>query len=158
MPRSPPPAPTASPCSLEWQQRVTSRPTWTVSATPPSWIPVTPIGQAAVPSIAPLLGMRQTPHRERWTSGPREAEAREPQSLVWPVKNGDWTAVVMNAYGSAGGSANLSAGATVPGLAWVVGILLSIAGTGLIFAVVLLVIGLRPGRTPSARRPSGAVA
>jgi hypothetical protein len=80
------------------------------------------------------------------------------QSLVWPVKNGDWTVVVMNAYGSAGGSANLSAGATVPGLAWVVGILLSIAGTGLIFAVVLLVIGLRPGRTPSARRPSGAVA
>lgn len=42
----------------------------------------------------------------------------------------------------------------VPGLAWVVGILLSTAATGLTFAVVLLVIGLRPGRTPSARRPS----
>src|SRR5215207_9728663 len=158
MPRSPPPAPTASPCSLEWQQRVTSRPTWTVSATPPSWIPVTPIGQAAVPSIAPLLGMRQTPHPGALDIWAARSGGTGTQSLVWPVKNGDWTVVVMNAYGSAGGSANLSAGATVPGLAWVVGILLSIAGTGLIFAVVLLVIGLRPGRTPSARRPSGAVA
>jgi hypothetical protein len=80
------------------------------------------------------------------------------QSLVWPVENGDWTVVVMNADGSAGLSANLAAGATVPGLVWVVGILLSIAVTGLVVAVVLLVIGLRPGRTSPAAPPPASIA
>ena len=58
----------------------------------------------------------------------------------------------MNADGSAGVSADLAAGATVPALTWIVVILLSIAGTSLIVGVALLVVGLQAARTPFQRQ------
>jgi len=56
------------------------------------------------------------------------------QVLTWRPTAGDWTVVVMRADGGAGVTADVRAGATLPGLTWIAG---SILGTG----VVLLVIG-----------------
>ncbi|HEU5161021.1 MAG TPA: DUF4389 domain-containing protein [Streptosporangiaceae bacterium] len=39
------------------------------------------------------------------------------QTLVWPLRRGDWTVVVMNADGSAGVTVRVDAGATFPALA-----------------------------------------
>ena len=46
-------------------------------------------------------------------------------SVTFPLESGDWTVVVMNADGQAAVSADLAVGATVPGLRWLVAILLS---------------------------------
>ncbi|NYJ08757.1 DUF4389 domain-containing protein [Petropleomorpha daqingensis] len=56
------------------------------------------------------------------------------QVLTWRPTAGNWTVVVMRADGTAGVSADVRAGATLPGLPW-------IAGTILGVGVVLLVIG-----------------
>jgi hypothetical protein len=71
------------------------------------------------------------------------------QALTWDVKHGDWSIVVMNADGSRGVDAGVSAGANVPvldELAWGTlggGLLLLVAGGGLMY------LGLR---TPRPRR------
>jgi hypothetical protein len=60
------------------------------------------------------------------------------RTLTWPVSSGDWTIVVMNADGSAGVAANVSAGATFPVLddiatgAFVAGGVLLLGGLALI--------------------------
>ena len=64
-------------------------------------------------------------------------------SMVWPVTEGDWTVVVMNADGTRGIAAEAAIGATVPGISWIVGGLLSLAGTAALVAIVLLVVALR---------------
>ena len=74
------------------------------------------------------------------------------QEVTWPIEKGDWTVVVMNADGSAGVTADVAAGATVPALDWLVPTLLALAGIGLVGAVVLLVLALRP-RRPGCPRP-----
>ena len=71
------------------------------------------------------------------------------QTLTWDVESGSWSVVVMNADGSPGVDAGVSAGADVPildELAWA-----STATGGLLFAgaALLFVIGMRP------RRPGG---
>jgi len=64
-------------------------------------------------------------------------------SVTFSLESGDWTVVVMNADGQAAVSADLAVGATVPGLRWLVAILLSVAGTGLLIGVVLVVAAVR---------------
>ena len=64
------------------------------------------------------------------------------QTVSWPLEDGTWTVVVMNADASRGVVADVAAGVTIPGLSWVVAILLSIALTSLIIAIVLLVAAL----------------
>jgi hypothetical protein len=65
-----------------------------------------------------------------------------PRTLNWPVSSGDWTIVVMNADGSAGVEANVSAGATFPIMddiavgAFVAGGLLLLAGLAMIAAPI----------------------
>jgi hypothetical protein len=100
----------------------------------------------AAPTTAPAA-------RDIWVA---QSAGLGAQSLVWPIESGDWTLVLMNADGSAGVSADLAAGATVPALTWIVVILLSIAGTCLIVGVALLVVGLQATRTPSQRQLSTA--
>jgi hypothetical protein len=65
-----------------------------------------------------------------------EASASDPGTrvLTWRPTAGDWTVVVMRADGGAGVTADVRAGATLPGLPW-------IAGTVIAVGVVLLAIG-----------------
>ena len=74
--------------------------------------------------------------------------------LEWKVRDGHWSVVVMNADGSAGVDAGVSAGAKLPILgdlelaAWIAAALLLALGGGLLAA------GLRPRRQPSS--PAGS--
>jgi hypothetical protein len=80
------------------------------------------------------------------------AQGAGTQTLDWDVQHGDWSVVVMNADGSPGVDADVSAGAKLPFLSelgW------TATGTGavlLIAAAGLLVLGIRPPRNrPGAR-------
>jgi hypothetical protein len=65
------------------------------------------------------------------------------QTVTWPVENGDWTMVVMNADGSAAVSADVAAGATVPAIEWIYGGLFVGAAASLLIGVVLLAATVR---------------
>ena len=74
------------------------------------------------------------------------AEGAGPQTLTWEVEDGDWSVVVMNADGSAGVDADISAGANVPHLDTIGWSALG-GGTILLLAsVALSVLGMRPPR------------
>ncbi|MEP7090333.1 MAG: hypothetical protein ABI776_09525, partial [Nocardioidaceae bacterium] len=83
----------------------------------------------------------------------RQASGSGPQSIAWPVENGNWTAVVMNADGSAGVAADIAAGAEVPGLRWIIGSLLVGAALAAVAAVLLIAVPLR--RVSRTRGTSG---
>jgi hypothetical protein len=70
------------------------------------------------------------------------------QTVSWPVENGDWTIVVMNADGSQGVSVGVATGATVPAIEWVYGGLFVGAGVMLLLGVTVLTATVR--RTRSA--------
>lgn len=70
------------------------------------------------------------------------------QTVAWPVENGNWTIVVMNADGSRGVGAGVATGATVPAIEWVYGGLFVGAGVMLLIGVLMLTAALR--RTRSA--------
>lgn len=78
-------------------------------------------------------------------------------SLTWPLKSGQWSVVLMNADGSPGVDADVSAGAKVPYALWF-GIGLSIAGLLLLGGAVLMIVaGLRrqgPPAPPAQAIPS----
>ena len=75
------------------------------------------------------------------------------QTVRWPIEDGTWTIVVMNADGSHGVFADVAAGVTVPGLGWIIGVLLGVAALGLIVSVALLLIAFRAGsRSEEAAR------
>ena len=93
-------------------------------------------------------GAPATPPSEQrfWTAS---AQGSDTQTVRWDVESGSWSVVVMNADGSAGVDAGVSAGAKVPFLtpiAWGAiggGVLLVLAAGG------LLIVGARPSRTRS---------
>jgi hypothetical protein len=68
------------------------------------------------------------------------------RSLTWTPRNGDWTAVLMNADGTTGVRADVRAGAELPFLDWAVPVLLSVGGTLLVLSVALIAGGLLAGR------------
>lgn len=72
------------------------------------------------------------------------------QAIEWNVQDGDWSIVVMNADGSAGVDADVSAGARFPWLDDIGWTALGIAGFMSIGAALLLVAGFRGPRRPSA--------
>ncbi|HZG88922.1 MAG TPA: DUF4389 domain-containing protein [Pseudonocardia sp.] len=76
------------------------------------------------------------------------------QELTWRPSDGDWTVVVMRADGSPGVSALVRAGATVPGLGWL------IAGLFTAGAVLLALGGLCIGLAvpPQVPPPAGVLA
>lgn len=71
------------------------------------------------------------------------------QSVTWPLEEGTWTVVIMNADSSRGVVADVAAGVTIPGISWIVAILLSIALTSLVIAILLLVVALHRPRAVS---------
>jgi hypothetical protein len=77
------------------------------------------------------------------------AQGAGPQKLEWDVEDGDWSVVVMNADGSAGVDAEVTAGAKVPFLTEVGWSAIGAGGVLLIATAGLLVLGLR---TPGNRR------
>ncbi|MET1037208.1 MAG: DUF4389 domain-containing protein [Aeromicrobium sp.] len=88
-------------------------------------------GGTAAPAVPGTMG--------RWTE---ESSGPGAQTIRWPIEEGDWTVVVMNADGSAGLDVDIDAGATLPGIKLVIAGLFIGAG---IFTLVglALVIGSR---------------
>lgn len=82
----------------------------------------------------------------------RQASGPGTQSIAWPVENGNWTAVVMNADGTSEVAADVAAGAQVPGLWWIIGGLLVGAAVTAVAAVLLIAVPLR--RVSRTRRTS----
>jgi hypothetical protein len=78
------------------------------------------------------------------------SDGRGEQSIDWQIEDGDWSIVVMNADGSLGVDADVSAGANIPfldELGW------SAIGSGafaLILSVGLIALGVRRPRTAAA--------
>jgi hypothetical protein len=69
-----------------------------------------------------------------------KASGAGPQTLDWSAESGDWTVVVMNADASAGVSADVRVGATLPNLGtWAGGLLIAAA---VLLAVGFLAVGL----------------
>jgi hypothetical protein len=78
------------------------------------------------------------------------------QRLDWDVRDGDWSVVVMNADGSPGVDADISAGAKVPFLKELGWSLVGSGGLALVIGVGLMVLGMRRPRSPSGTAPVGA--
>jgi hypothetical protein len=79
----------------------------------------------------------------------------EQPDLTWTLEDGDWTVVLMNADGSAGISADVSAGAEVPWLSGVIAGLFVLAVLLLAAGTVLIVVPVR-GAGNRAEELSGA--
>jgi hypothetical protein len=86
-------------------------------------------------------GAPATPPTEQsfWVA---EASGSEP-ALTWALDEGDWSAVVMNADGTPGVAADVSAGAEVPVLATVIAVLFVVAGLLLLLGAVLVAVPVR---------------
>jgi hypothetical protein len=85
------------------------------------------------------------------------AQGSGTQSLTWDVKSGNWSVVVMNADGSAGVDAGVSAGVRI---GWIELAGWSSLGGGALLALLsggLLFTGLRRPRQPTGDRDSSAV-
>jgi hypothetical protein len=80
------------------------------------------------------------------------------QTLDWDVEDGDWSVVVMNADGSRGVDADVSAGAKVPFLDELGWSLVGGGGFALVIGVGLMVLGIRRPRNPSGTAPVGDAA
>ena len=83
-------------------------------------------------------------HADIWAAS---SDGRGEQSIDWEIEDGDWSIVVMNADGSLGVDADVSAGADIPfldELGW------SAIGSGafaLVLSVGLIALGIRRPRT-----------
>jgi hypothetical protein len=86
-------------------------------------------------------GAPATPPAEQtfWVA---EASGSEP-ALTWALADGDWSAVVMNADGSAAIDVDVSAGAEVPVLSTVIAVLFVVAALLLLLGAVLVAVPIR---------------
>jgi len=87
-----------------------------------------------------------------WTtsqSGPGE------HTLTWPVEEGDWTVVIMNADASAGLQADVSTGAELPILSGIAAAALATGGVMLLAGIAMVVAAIATGR-PRRRLPDVA--
>jgi hypothetical protein len=79
------------------------------------------------------------------------AQGSRTQTLTWHVADGDWSVVVMNADGSAGVDAHVTAGAKLPWLTAVGWGVLGAGALGLVIAGLIAAVAVRPSRpTPQA--------
>ena len=80
------------------------------------------------------------------------ATGRGTQALTWKIKSGEWSIVVMNADGSPGVSASVSAGAKIPWVLWA-GIGFAVFGALLLLAAIGMI-----GRGAGPRVQTAAIA
>ncbi|MBE1495710.1 hypothetical protein H4696_002810 [Amycolatopsis lexingtonensis] len=86
-----------------------------------------------------------------WVAG---ASGAGTQTVGWPVLDGNWTAVVMNADGSRGVSVRAEAGSTAPALGWIALALLVSGAVALAGGAVLIgAAAHRASRRPGAPTP-----
>ena len=85
-------------------------------------------------------------------------QGRGTQTLDWRVKDGDWSVVVMNADGSRGVAADVTAGAKIPFLEELGWSAIGGGGALLTGALALIVLGLRPPRNRPPHVHVGGVA
>ena len=78
--------------------------------------------------------------RSFWTA---QVSGTGRQALVWPVRNGNWTVVVMNADGSRPVAVRADVGATVTWLPWLATGLLAGGGVLLLLGTLLVVVPVR---------------
>ena len=85
-------------------------------------------------------------------------QGRGVQTLDWRVKDGDWSVVVMNADGSPGVAADVSAGAKLPFLNELGWSAIGGGGALMVGALALVVLGVRPPRNRPPHAQIGGVA
>lgn len=109
-------------------------------------------------SYEPEAGVRSPDRPGAQSIWAASAQGAGSQSLRWEAEDGDWSVVVMNADGSAGVEADISAGAKLPfltAIGW------SAIGGGailLLAAALLVVLGIRPPRGGSRQPASTGLA
>ena len=83
---------------------------------------------------------------------------KDASALTWKIKSGEWSIVVMNADGSPGVSADITAGAKIPWVLWA-GIGLAVFGTLLLAAAAMMVYrgSGRGGTAQTAAAPAPAL-
>jgi hypothetical protein len=86
------------------------------------------------------------------------AQGAGPQTLTWEAEDGDWSIVVMNADGSPGIDADVSAGAKLPFLTAVGWSSLGGGAILLVAAAALTVLAVRPPRSGSRGTPAAGLA
>jgi hypothetical protein len=79
------------------------------------------------------------------------------QSVDWEVEDGNWSVVVMNADGSLGVDADISAGADIPFLNELGWTALGSGSFALAFGVVLILLGARRPNGPAGTLATGSV-
>jgi hypothetical protein len=79
------------------------------------------------------------------------AHGSGPETLTWKVRRGNWSIVVMNADGSRGVDARVSAGATLPAIGTAGWISLGTGSVLIAAAAGLVAVGARAGRRPAPR-------
>jgi hypothetical protein len=80
------------------------------------------------------------------------------QSIEWKVEEGEWSVVVMNADGSVGVDADISAGADLPFLNEIGWTALGSGSIALAIGLTLIVLGARRPNDPSGTAPVGDAA
>jgi hypothetical protein len=109
-------------------------------------------------SYTPHAGVRspaQPGDQRIWAAS---TEGAGPQTLTWEAEDGDWSIVVMNADGSPGVAADVSAGAKLPFLTTVGWSAIGGGAILLIAAATLTVVAVRPQRTGSRETPAAGLA
>lgn len=71
------------------------------------------------------------------------------QEVTWTPEDGDWAVVVMNADATPDVAVTMTAGAEVPAIGWVIGLLLGFSLAGLLLAAVLVTVPVRAASGPA---------
>ena len=80
-----------------------------------------------------------------------------PQKVDWEIEDGDWSIVVMNADGSLGVDADVSAGADIPFLNELGWTALGSGSFALVLGIGLIVLGVRRPNDPTGTLATGSV-